>query len=94
MEGFPSNWTNVVKGVSGDSSGVLVPFAEMLFLIATPIAKQVAPNRMASFHRVYIKAAPNRRRCIRYPSIPEHLKFSNEDGNSVDTSKPSLNQAN
>ena len=85
---------NVVKRVSGDGSGVLVPFAEMLLLIATSIAKQVVPKRMARFGRVFIRVTPNRRRCIRYPSIPEHLKFSNEDDNSVDTSKPSADQAN
>jgi hypothetical protein len=55
VKDFPSNWTNVVKGVSGDGSGVLFPFAEMLLLISISVWKQVATNRMARFRRVFIR---------------------------------------
>ena len=56
----------VVKGVSGGCCGVSFPFVEVLLLIATSVAKQVATNRMTRFRWVFTRLALDGCRGVRY----------------------------
>ena len=79
-----------MKGVSGGCCGVSFPFVEVLLLIATSVAKQVATNRMTRFRWVFTRLGWLQTDAAVCGTAldPSHMGLLYEDSYTVDTSRP------